>query len=160
MKQVILVVIVLVAGMSSAQAQHGRHADAPRDMKAHMHSLANKLGFSDDQKAEARELLQGSFTDLKVIREEMRANRDAMKTLIEDSGYDADAVAELSRLQGELFAQQLEIRLATRAAFNDILSDDQRARLAEFKAKRSDRRAFLRQQRMERHRYFRDQGGT
>ncbi len=160
MKYPLLVFVLLFAGMSSVQAQQDRRPGAGHNVKERILRIADKLEFSDEQRAETRELLQGTFADLQQIRGEMRANKETMKTMVEASGYDADAVAELSRVQGELFAQQLAIGISTRAAFNNILTDDQKARLEEFKAQREDRREFLREQGIERREYFRGEGGA
>ena len=83
MKHLILVVILLMAGMSSAQAQRDERPDASGKMKERILRIADKLEFSQDQRLETRQLLQGSFADIKVIREEMGTNRGAMKSLAE-----------------------------------------------------------------------------
>lgn len=156
MKYLIAVFILLVAGMSSAQAERDDHSDSMRQVRERMAKIANKLEFSEEQRAETRALLRESFADIRVIREEMGTNMEAIKELSDDSNFDADSLATLANAQGDLFAQQLEIRFATRAAFNDILTDEQRERLGGLKEERNDRKEFLREQRRERREHFRE----
>ena len=155
MRYILLLAILIFAGIGTAQAQHDQNPDAMHNVKERILRIAEKLEFNDDQRAETRALLQDSFADLKVIKEEMGANMEAIKALAEDPDYDADSVAELARSQGELFAQQLEIRMATRVAFHEILTDEQKARLEAFKDQREERKDFLRDQRRERREHCR-----
>lgn len=127
-----------------------------REVRARILKMADKLEFSREQRAATREMLQGTFADLKEIREAMKVNNEVLKSIVEDADYDADAVADLARAQGELFARQMVIRATTRAAFNDILTDDQKTRLAELKAVRDDRGNFLKEQSRARREYFRE----
>ncbi len=126
------------------------------EVRARILKMADKLEFSREQRAATREMLQGTFADLKEIGEAMKVNNEVLKSIVEDADYDADAVADLARAQGELFARQMVIRATTRAAFNDILTDDQKTRLAELKAVRDDRRNFLKEQSRARREYFRE----
>lgn len=93
--------------------------------------MLTKIGASDQQRAEVRDILRGAVTDLAPLGQQHRANRDAMRATlgaptIDKAGLDKLRVAELK------LADQASSRIQRAVlAAAEVLTPEQRRTLLE-----------------------------
>jgi len=158
---VLATVLASVVGFGSAAAIAQGSGDGERSWKHHsgkhhggkhggmymMKRMAKKLDLSDDQITQMKATREAQKVDNQALREEMKALRTVMQNV---DASDTDAVAALAKTKGELAEKMFIARSAARAAFEAILTDEQKAKMAEMKAERKARREARKQKRMER----------
>ena len=110
----------------------GRHGGGMHMMKR----MAKKLGLTDDQKAQMKTMRETQKADNQALRDQMKQLREDMQNL---DPSDGTAVAAIAARKGELSRQMFIARSQARVAFESILTEDQKAKLAEMKAKRKAR---------------------
>ena len=129
--------VIFAVGQSSADgkdhARHGRrHRGSGMAFKA--------LGLTEDQKAKLKELRTASRANNKSVRESLKANREKMRTLTANGGFDEAQVTALANEQAGLQAKLIVERQRMKSQLFAILTDEQKAKLAEMKAKAGERR--------------------
>lgn len=102
------------------------------------------LDLTDEQKAKVKELQTASRTSLQPTREALRANRQKMQELTANGAFDEAQVTALANEQAALQAKMIVERQRTKAQFFSLLTDEQKAKAAEMKAKRGERGKFRR----------------
>ena len=91
--------------------------------------LAERLDLTDEQRAQVKGIIENSQQQMLALREEMRANRDEIKALIRQDGYDERAVRRVANDQGDHLAELIMLRTRQRAEIADVLTDTQLAQL-------------------------------
>ncbi|MGD9561307.1 MAG: Spy/CpxP family protein refolding chaperone [Pyrinomonadaceae bacterium] len=141
----ILTLAMLTTGVVFAfgqTTQDNEHAD--RGRRGHHRGgfgmMFRGLGLTEDQKAKMKELRSASHTNLKPTFEALRANRQKMKELTANGAFDEAQVTAIANDQASLSAKLIVERHRMKAQFFSILTDDQKAKLAEIEAKRSEGR--------------------
>jgi Spy/CpxP family protein refolding chaperone len=127
-------VAALATGLVFAQApspspspnqQPGRH----QGVRRHRAHLAQKLGLTDAQKAQAKTIFHQARESAKPVREQLKQNRQALSAAVKAGKSDAD-LQKLATVQGKLRGQMLAIRTEAFAKFyNSTLTPDQRTKL-------------------------------
>lgn len=88
-----------------------------------------KVGASDQQKAEVRDILHGAATDLAPLGRQHRANRDAMRAALAAPAIDKAALDKL-RVDELRLADQASVRIQRAVlATADVLTPEQRRSL-------------------------------
>ncbi|MFK7730611.1 MAG: Spy/CpxP family protein refolding chaperone, partial [Pseudomonadales bacterium] len=154
--------LYMMTGLLSVFAFIGvTHAQAGMQHDADKHSrmferIVKRLDLTEEQQT-AFELLREQFTaEQKPLKEQLRATRDELNGLSTVDNYDEDAVADLADQLGELTKDMAIGHLSFRNQLQLLLTEDQRAQMAEFhkkkgnKMERKARHMEKRQERMER----------
>lgn len=89
--------------------------------------IAAKLGLSDEQKTQAKSVLEGAKERIKPIAEQLRANRAEVEKLGTDGEFNEAEVNRLATAQTELMRQMFVEREKTKAELFAILTPEQRA---------------------------------
>jgi Spy/CpxP family protein refolding chaperone len=101
-----------------------------------------QVGLSDAQKATIIGLLKADRAKFQAVREEAQEARKALAQVNPgDANYNAaleDAAAKI----GDAAKQRVELAGALRVSINDVLTSDQKAKLAAFKTQEEYRRVF------------------
>ena len=142
----ILALAVLVTGVIFAVGQrkehdrdgggfgrHGRHRDG-------MGMMFRGLDLTEDQKAKLKEFRAAGRSNLQPTREALKANRQKMLQLTASGAFDEAQVTALANEQAALSAKLIVERQRMQSQFFSILTNEQKAKLAELKAKRSEGR--------------------
>lgn len=135
------------AGLAHAQqgpgwGMHGGHemADPARAAQFMEHRLARIVpDATEDQKTRLKAIFQSAMNDIKPLREKTRANRQQMTAVLTQRSIDRSALESLRGTQMQL-ADQISRRMTQ--AFADaaeVLTPDQRARVAAAMQKRMER---------------------
>jgi len=120
----------------------GRHGG-----KHMMMRMAKKLNLTDEQKAQMKSLREAQKGSRQELRTEMKALRTKMQAL---DPNDSNAVDVLAAEKGALTVKMFKARNEARVAFENLLTDEQKVKLATMKAERKARMEERKQKRMER----------
>jgi Spy/CpxP family protein refolding chaperone len=125
----------LAAGMALAQApasppsgspQAGVHNGVRSRIQQQRAKIAQELNLTDAQRQQAKTIFQQARETAKPVREQLRANRQALAAAVK-----ADQSAEIQQLataRGNLMGQMTAIRAEASAKFYHTLTPEQRAK--------------------------------
>lgn len=128
---------LIVPGMVMAfpDGDHG-----PRHQKERMFEhLADELELTEGQKAQLKANREAGREARKAERQEMHQVREQLREAIE-SGADQATLDSLGAKLGQLEVAKMQHMHDKQQQFESILTDEQKAKLAELKAKRETRR--------------------
>ncbi len=98
--------------------------------------LQKELGLSTAQMGEVKSLHDKNMTAMKDGWTRTKAANDALEKLMSAPEPDRGAIAEQAKVVSELRAQAFEARIDQRLAFQQILTPEQRTKLAAAKSER------------------------
>ena len=103
-------------------------------MKARINKrMLKALNLTDAQKAQAKTIRQATQTQAKPLADQLKTQRQALNAAVQagDTTRIQQASLEVGNLQGHVLA----VRAGGRAQFLAILTPDQKAKMADFRAK-------------------------
>ena len=119
-------------GKYSMMSEHGFSGKNPERM---LNKMVKKLDLTDEQRDQA-------FAKLDEYRPQLRESRFAMKDNFKSlHGLDSSAenyqqaADELADQQGDLVAEMIKLKLAMKADFEQLLTEEQKEQFAQMKAK-------------------------
>lgn len=127
--------------------KHAKHGKFGRRGKrgGHAGRLFRQLDLTDAQKEQLKTLRQTHRESTQTLREQMRLNREQLRNLSDNGGFDEAAVTALATQQGQLHAQMIVARERLKAQMFNVLTPEQKVKAAELKAqfeqKREERKA-------------------
>jgi Spy/CpxP family protein refolding chaperone len=98
--------------------------------------MAKKLDLSDDQRTQIDGIMAAAKQQMKDQHDKLRANREQLKSLMRQSPLDETALRKVADAQGDLEADMIVLRAQQRAKIGDILTEEQRVKLADRAGKR------------------------
>lgn len=101
--------------------------------------LAERLDLTQAQRAQVEVIIETSQPQMLALRDEMRANRDDIKALVQQDGYDERAVRRVANDQGDRLAELIMLRTRQRYEIADILTEAQLAQLDAMRERRQGR---------------------
>lgn len=116
--------------------KYGQHE---RGKGPNLERMAARLGLSDEQRVEIKTIIDGSLDEATDLREQMRANRDQLRELMQQGGFDEAAVRSIADKQGDLKADMIVLRARQRSEMQAVLTDGQRAKMAEMRERKNHR---------------------
>lgn len=139
--------LVLVTGLSAGSAVFAGNRDAGHADAGHMEErhqkrfekMADKLDLSDEQRQQAETIRADHKTAMKSLKVQMKQWRDDVpkdKAQLSDAEIDA-----LAYRRGELATAMSRQQLKHKRDFAQILNDEQKGKIAEWKERREDRGA-------------------
>lgn len=148
MKKIILGILVtalVAAGVIVAIGQSNeRHGPRKFGERGHHRGgfgmMFRGLDLTDEQKAKLKKFRTASRTNMQPTREALKANREKMQELTANGAFDEAQVTALANEQAALQAKMIVERQRMKAKLFSILTDEQKAKMAEMKAKRFERR--------------------
>lgn len=108
---------------NAAAAQPARHARRFHRMQR----MANYLNLTADQKAQAKQIWAGAREEAKPLRQQMKANRQALLSAIK-SGNDAQ-IDQITKSEAPVMAQLASIRAHAFEKFYATLTPDQKTKV-------------------------------
>lgn len=88
--------------------------------------IANELGLNEDQKTQAKVIIDESKERIKPLFESMKQNREIIKDLGTDGNFDEAKVTEIANQQSETMKQLFIEKEKTKAQLFAILTPEQR----------------------------------
>lgn len=118
-----LLVLPLAAGADAGKGEghHGKHMDR----------MAEKLELTDAQREEWKALHEEHHPRMQELQEAMREQHEALREAAK-GGFDEAAASAAARRLGDLVAESALERARMHAQLHDMLTEEQRAKLAEF----------------------------
>ena len=113
-----------------------QHKLPPEKLKRE-HAFDQKLGLTEDQKTQARELRKQGFEKMKPVMEELKAKKQEARTIRKSNMAVKDQSEQLKAIDKDvkkLEKQAREIRKENMKEFEAILTKDQQKTLKEMKA--------------------------
>lgn len=101
-------------------------AAKPELMLEHM---ADHLDLTDEQRDAVRNILQAAQPEIEALRDQVRANRDAIKELDPNDAADMAEVNNIAISNGELATTGTLLAVRVRGEVHAVLTDDQIAKL-------------------------------
>lgn len=101
--------------------------------------IASKLGLSEEQKAQAKTILEDSKTRIQPLAEALRANHEKAEKLGTDGVYNEAAVAQLADEQSAAMRQMIVEKEKTKAALFAVLTPEQRVQAEQLKGEFKER---------------------
>ena len=123
----LLVGIAALMGVGIAQADPGGWGGEPcgKQQRHHGKEMAQKLGLTDAQKAQAKEIFQGNREVVKPIVTSLRTEQKSLQALIHADAFDEAAIraetAKISGIQADLNVNRAKVA----AQFRAILTPSQ-----------------------------------
>lgn len=147
MKKAIIAVLTLVVGATGVMLAIGQRSHEGKKAGwggrgGHHRGMGmafRGLDLTDEQKAKVKELHTASRESLKPVMESLKANHEKMETLTANGAFDEAQVTALASEQASLAAKLIVERQRIKSQMFSILTDEQKAKLAEQKAKRGER---------------------
>ena len=99
--------------------------------------IARKLRLTAAQRGSAQAIRRAGHESLRRLHEQMRANEAQLRATNPDAPNYASVLAHVSQANGALFAQQVMRRGEMREKFFRLLTPEQKAMLARWKARRA-----------------------
>lgn len=141
----ILALVVLATGVMFAvgqrQKEEGRHGGFGKHGRhgGGFGMMFRGIDLTDEQKAKLKEFRAAGDETLKPTMEALKANREKMEQSTANGAFDEAQVTALANEQASLHAKMIVERERAKAQFFSILTDEQKAKVAEMKAKRAER---------------------
>lgn len=147
----ILAVTILAVGVGLVFAQRGgdkgfggkHHGEF---MERIFERISEELNLSEEQKTQARQVLETSKTRIQPIMEQLKAGHQTAKTLGTDGTYNEAQVTALANSQAELTKQLIIEKEKTKAQLFAILTPEQRQtalqKIEEMKGRMKNRMPF------------------
>ncbi len=143
------------AFIGTTHAEPGKHFDADKQGRM-FERIAKRLDLTEEQQTAVEQLREQFRAEQKPLKEQLKATRDELKGLSTVDNYDEDAVADLADQLGELTRDLAVGHASFRNQLQLLLTDEQRAQMAEFheemggRMERKARKMEKRKERMER----------
>ncbi|MEE4378135.1 MAG: Spy/CpxP family protein refolding chaperone [Candidatus Competibacteraceae bacterium] len=134
-----VVLIVSSLGLAATvSAKPGGDRDCGRGGQQgfNVERIADKLDLNDEQRVQIAAVVDKSSQQMASLRDQMKANREQLRELSQQSPFDETAVRNVADTQGDLKANMIVLRAQQRAEINAILTDEQRAQWEEKRGKR------------------------
>jgi hypothetical protein len=94
--------------------------------------LSNRLELSDQQRGQIHDILYGTQAQLDKLTVEMQQNQAAISEMIQNN-YSHRKLGKLTKQQGKIYGQQLEIQLETKHNIMAVLTPLQQQKVQTFK---------------------------
>lgn len=121
------------AQQHQSQAGSGRRIESDNQLMA-------LLNLSEQQKAQLKVIREKEAVELKPIHDQLRNLQDALICQAEGANFDENAVKGMVNQESQLLAEMNLIRLKTQNAVFNLLTPDQKARLAEYRNRMKNQR--------------------
>lgn len=117
---------------------HGHHDPVKR--------LMRKIELTESQQAEIKAIVESSRESNQLVREQMRDSRKAMHELATSDSYNIEQVRALADQQARLKADLTVARIDSMHRVQQVLTPEQKTKLAELRAQRKDRKNWKEEQ--------------
>lgn len=130
-------------GEGHGEGMRGMGGLHPRMLMRH----AEELGLNEAQQSRIREILEKERGELEPLREEMRAEAQAMRALMQSATAERAQIQEqfenVLEMEMEMKRRRMEVMLGIR----EVLTPEQREQVMEFRAEHREERQERRQER-------------
>jgi len=101
--------------------------------------LIRQLDLTDQQKADAKKILEAERSVMEPLRTQLRENREALQKATENGQFNEATVTSLAQKQGDLMAQMIVSRHRIQSQIWQILTPEQRDKATQLREKAAER---------------------
>lgn len=123
-------------GKGGGDHKMGHHK---KGMEHRMQRMMHRLDLNDEQASKVSAVFDQHRTQFNSLRSEMKSNRMALRENMHADTQDMAVIEKLAKKQGELKTQKILIKAKIKSAINIILNKEQREKMKNIRAKRSQR---------------------
>ncbi len=128
----------------TAIAGPGHHHDKKNHYKQ---KLYKKLELTEAQKVQIKANKEQRHAQMKVTKERMRTLKKQINEVMQQENLDQARLRSLLQQEADLKAEKMAQKHAAGREFRAMLSDEQRVKLAEFKARMKERKVMRKEKR-------------
>lgn len=118
---------------------HSRAASGPPSLVAQMHGALKRLDLDESQRAAVRDVFEQHRNVFAANQAASRDNRQALHTVVTAEPLDADILAGVAELEGQLAAERVMLFGEVASEVYALLSEEQRAQLQQWREHLADR---------------------
>lgn len=122
-------------GKFGRRGKRGGHGMRGRGMGR----MFKQLDLTEDQKAQMKAIREQSRESTKSLREQMKANRQQLQQLTDNGQFNEASVAAVAQQQGQIHAQMIVAKEKVKAQMFNVLTAEQKAKVAQLKAERKQK---------------------
>ena len=130
--------VLLPASFALAQGGPPPHEGGPFGQHE-IAFLSDYLDLSDAQQTQVKQLMSNERTSLKPLMEQERQSHEQMKALVESATFDEAKAQTIASAQSQISAQIMVAKARTDFQIYQLLTADQKTKLAQLNAKREAR---------------------
>ncbi len=123
---------LFVAGCAGAFGQRGGPPEGFGGGRMPGRMFRN-LDLTDQQRTEIKKIMEAERSIMQPVHEQLRENREALKTATKDGQFNEAEVTKLAEKQGDLMAQVIVSRERVQSQIWQILTPEQREKLAQWR---------------------------
>ncbi len=129
----------------SKSAKHGKFGKRGKKGKRGMRGKGHggmsfkQLDLTDDQKAQMKAIREQSRESTKSLHEQMKANHEQLAQLTENGQFDKASIAAIASQQGQIHAQMIVAKQKVKSQMYNVLTSEQKSKLATLKAERKQK---------------------
>jgi len=97
--------------------------------------MFRNLDLTDQQKTEIKKIMDAERSIMEPVHQQLRENRQAIQGATKDGQFNEGEVTQLAEKQGDLMAQVIVSRERVQAQIWQVLTPEQRAKLAQWREK-------------------------
>ncbi|MEL6869140.1 MAG: Spy/CpxP family protein refolding chaperone [Pseudomonadota bacterium] len=138
--------LALIAALAAGLFTTGAYAEKSGDgavthsrdkpsVEMRVERMAQKLGLDDTQRDQVTNIMTAAEPEFNALREQRKSNRDRLQAVDADSAE----VQEIAASNGEIATQVTLLKTRVRSEIDAVLTEDQRAELAQMEARRAER---------------------
>jgi Spy/CpxP family protein refolding chaperone len=133
----IIAIIVLIAGGIFVLAQRAEKGGFGWHGRGEM--MFHALNLTDEQKTQVKQIMDASKAKVEPIREQLKANHEKLEAATANGAFDEAQVTTIANEQAGLASQLIVERERAKSQVFALLTDDQKAKASEMKAKMQER---------------------
>ena len=131
----VLLSVLLAGGLAfsaHAASAHGARGGGERFVER----MAERLDLDDEQLASVRAVVDEHRAEQRALRDQLREGRALIRELSADDAYDEEELRALAETHGDAQAELIVLKAKMRSEISAVLTDEQRAQLAEMGERR------------------------
>lgn len=130
-----LMATVVAAPAYACGGKHGEPSEGNRaERREHRQDrMAKRLGLSEDQQAQLKQIREAKREQFKANRETLKANREAMKAVVDAKDFDEAAARKIAQEHAQLKADMMVQGAKTRHQMRQVLTEEQQQKWDDMK---------------------------
>lgn len=129
---------LFVAGFTGAFAQAGGGPHKGFGGGQMLGRMFRNLDLTDQQRTEIKKIMDTERSIMQPVHQQLRDNRAALQAATKDGQFNEAEVTKLAQKQGDLMAQSIVSRERVKSQVWQILTPEQRDKLAKWQEKRQE----------------------
>lgn len=105
-----------------------------------MKMMAKRLGLSEEQKTQMKQIMQNAKTEREKHKSEFQQYRNELKAIVQAEKFDQVAFENLNNSYQSLFKEKALAKAKVRHQMYQLLNDEQKVKMAQMKESRQQRR--------------------